>query len=273
MAEERVVRDMRDARGAQDVGHAQGVRDTQDRDAHGVRGARDVRVAQVAQEVQVTRDEQEGQGAREAREPGRRDRKKAATRRNLLRTAARMFADRGYQQTTVKDIAAAAGVTERTFFRYFPSKEDLVFAEILDFVPPLKEEIAARPADEPPYTAVLGGLFAAAGRLDGGLGILFVGAPPRALSTGMRRSAVLTDFEDGIAEALAARLAHRSPAEPAPARALRAAVLARASVAAVRSALIAFTTRDATTTDPPPPLEDFAALLHEAFAVLRSGGE
>jgi AcrR family transcriptional regulator len=219
---------------------------------------------------------QDMQSTQDAQEMGRRDRKKAATRRDLLRSAARMFAERGYQETTVKDIAAAAGVTERTFFRYFPSKEDLVFAELLDFVPLLKQEIARRPADEPPYTAVLGGLLAAAGRLDGGLGILFVGVPPRAMSTGARRSSVLTEFEDGIAEALGGRLAHRSPDEPARTRALRASVLARASVAAVRAALIAFTTRDDAPAGPPPsvpPVEDFAELLREAFAVLRSGGE
>ncbi|WP_225826958.1 TetR family transcriptional regulator [Streptomyces naphthomycinicus] len=218
-------------------------------------------------------EERAVQDTQDEREPGRRDRKKAATRRDLLRSAARMFAERGYQETTVKDIAAAAGVTERTFFRYFPSKEDLVFAEILDFVPLLKEEIARRPADEPPYTAVLGGLFAAAGRLDGGLGILFVGVPPRAMSTGTRRGGVLAGFEDGIAEALGDRLARRSPDEPAPARALRASVLARAAVAAVRGALIAFTTRDDSPADTPVPVEDFARLLREAFAVLRTGGE
>lgn len=218
-------------------------------------------------------EEQGALDVRDVRDMGRRDRKKAATRRILLRTAARMFAERGYQETTVKDIAAAAGVTERTFFRYFPSKEDLVFAEVLDFVPLLKEEIAGRPADEPPYAAVLGGLLAAAGRLDGGLGILFVGMPPRALSTGTRRGGVLAGFEDGVADALGDRLARRWPDEPARARALRASVLARASVAAVRGALIAFTTRDDTPAEPPPPVEDFARLLHEAFAVLRSGGE
>lgn len=206
-------------------------------------------------------------------EMGRRDRKKAATRGSLLRAATRMFAERGYQETTVKDIAAAAGVTERTFFRYFPSKEDLVFAEILDFVPLLGKEIAGRPASEPPYTAVLNGLLAAVEGLDGGLGILFVGAPPRALATGARRTGVLAAFEDGITEALADRLTRRSPDAPAHTRALHASVLARASVAAVRGALIAFATRhDAPAEGPPGSAEDFAQLLREAFAVLPSGG-
>ncbi|MFI2200205.1 TetR/AcrR family transcriptional regulator [Streptomyces sp. NPDC020192] len=199
-------------------------------------------------------------------EPGRRDRKKAATRRTLLQTATRMFAERGYQETTVKDIAAAAGVTERTFFRYFPSKEDLVFAEILDFVPLVQQEILRRPAGEPPLRAVLNSLHAAAAGLDGGLAILVVGAPPRALAGQTRRTHVLTDFEDGIAAALAERFAGLDPEEPPRPRALRASVLARASVAAVRGALLMHTRGD--TESGSLAVDDFGRLLEEAFAVL-----
>ncbi|MEU8973355.1 TetR family transcriptional regulator [Streptomyces monashensis] len=222
------------------------------------------------------------QGAREA-EPGRRDRKKAATRSTLLRTATRMFAERGYQDTTVKDIAAAAGVTERTFFRYFPSKEDLVFAEILDFVPLVQREILRRPADEPPVTAVLHSLLAAAAGVDGGLAVLVVGAPPRALSGQARRTHVLTDFEDGITAALTERFAGLDPEEPSHRRALRASVLARSSVAAVRSALLVHTHGEAETGAPgdaangsrgaaeagSAEVEGFGALLQDAFDVLR----
>ncbi|MFE1198548.1 TetR family transcriptional regulator [Streptomyces olivaceoviridis] len=194
------------------------------------------------------------------RQLGRRDRKKAATRRALLQTAARMFAEHGYQDTTVKGIAAAAGVTERTFFRYFPSKEDLIFTEILDLVPLLRREIPRRPADEPPLTAVLNALLSAAGKLDGGLAILFVGAPPRALSTGTGRTRVLWDFEGAIAEALAERQPDEDP--------LRAQVLARVSVAVIRSALIAYADQDAGI-PPRRSVEDFVVLLREAFETVR----
>ncbi|MFB8176960.1 TetR family transcriptional regulator [Streptomyces sp. NPDC055966] len=218
-------------------------------------------------------------------EPGRRDRKKAATRSTLLQTATRMFAERGYQDTTVKDIAAAAGVTERTFFRYFPSKEDLVFAEILDFVPLVQREILRRPADEPPLTAVLNSLLAAASGLDGGLAILVVGAPPRALTgRAARRTHVLTDFEDGITAALAERFAGLGPEEPPRRRALRASVLARSAVAAVRSALLIHAGGAAGTGAQDEAadgsrgaaeagsaeVDDFGTLLQDAFAVLRS---
>lgn len=56
-----------------------------------------------------------------------RARKKAVTREALIDAAFVMFRDRGYAETTVDDISAAAGVSRSTFFRYFPSKEAVVF--------------------------------------------------------------------------------------------------------------------------------------------------
>jgi AcrR family transcriptional regulator len=58
-----------------------------------------------------------------------RERKRARTRRALIDAAAELFERRGYKQTTIADIAAAADVSTRTFFGYFASKEDLLFAD------------------------------------------------------------------------------------------------------------------------------------------------
>lgn len=79
-------------------------------------------------------------------EPGLRHRKKAATRRSIQEHALRLFLSRGYDATTVTDIAEAADVSPMTFFRYFRTKEDVV--EYDEYDPRLVAAIAARPADE-----------------------------------------------------------------------------------------------------------------------------
>jgi AcrR family transcriptional regulator len=78
--------------------------------------------------------------------------KKAATKHAIQEHALRLFADKGYEATTVEEIAAAAGVSHMTFFRYFPRKEEVV--EYDEYDPLLEDLIAARPPGEAPITAL-----------------------------------------------------------------------------------------------------------------------
>jgi AcrR family transcriptional regulator len=87
-------------------------------------------------------------------ESGLRERKKQQTRQHIAQTAARLFAERGYEQVAIVDVARAAQVAEKTVYNYFPTKEALV----VDLEQPLRERlvelIRTRPPDVSPATAI-----------------------------------------------------------------------------------------------------------------------
>jgi AcrR family transcriptional regulator len=85
--------------------------------------------------------------------PGLRERKKQQTRRLIYETAARLFAERGFEAVTVAEVARTADVSEVTVFNYFPTKEDLFFAGMQFFEERLLEAVRERAADEPVLTA------------------------------------------------------------------------------------------------------------------------
>jgi AcrR family transcriptional regulator len=89
-----------------------------------------------------------------ARPPGVRERTRQAIRDDLADAALRLFTERGFAETTAQEIAAAVGVSERTFFRYFPTKEDVVLGMLDDMGTELAARLAARPAREPALVAL-----------------------------------------------------------------------------------------------------------------------
>jgi AcrR family transcriptional regulator len=92
---------------------------------------------------------------------GLRERKKRKTREAIQREAMRLFQERGYDRTTVEDIAEAAEISPSTFFNYFPSKEDVVLYDRYD--PILIRLLAEGPPGELPSAALRRGLAGLSG--------------------------------------------------------------------------------------------------------------
>jgi AcrR family transcriptional regulator len=88
----------------------------------------------------------------EGQQSGLRERKKARTRASIREHALRLFREQGYHATTVEQIAAAAEVSPSTFFRYFPTKEDVVLQDDMDTR--MVEALERQPAGLGPVTAV-----------------------------------------------------------------------------------------------------------------------
>jgi AcrR family transcriptional regulator len=199
---------------------------------------------------------------------GRREANKQATRAALRDAAARLFAEQGYEATTVAQIASSARVGERTFYRYFDGKDDLLAEQALIWIDVLHQAIRDRPAREGPYLAVARAMSAAAGRLaadaaTGGTWILT--DLPRPVTV-LRRAtpAPLRRLERSIAEALLSRLAEPGQADDPVTAALRAQLVARAAVAVLRTA--AGRHRELVREGEPSP--GVEQLLRECFAEL-----
>jgi AcrR family transcriptional regulator len=192
----------------------------------------------------------------QAQATGLRERKKAQTRRALQEHALRLFMEKGYDATTVQEIAAAAGVSHMTFFRYFPTKEDVVLSDEYD--PLLFGLFASQPAGESAIEALRGAIR------EGFRGIydsdreallartrLIVGAPTvraRLWETQMATESLLTS-------AIAAREGGEVT--------FRTKLIASACLAAITVATVAWAENDGT-----PPLPD---LMDEALRILSEG--
>ncbi|MCK9920533.1 TetR family transcriptional regulator [Frankia sp. AgPm24] len=146
---------------------------------------------------------------------GLRERKKARTRETLVHAAGRLFAERGYEATTVEDIAAAADVSPRTFFRYFPAKDDVVSAIFRSAgLGPL---VDARPPAEPAARSLRAMAFlvlrACADNREKSLAVLHM------IATRPELRARFAEVQQERIDELAGQVARRLGASPDPLRA------------------------------------------------------
>jgi AcrR family transcriptional regulator len=153
-----------------------------------------------------------------------RERKRQRTRDTLLRVAVELFTTRGYEQTTVDDIAAAVDVSQRTFFRYFAGKEDAALALDGLTVARFIEAVRERPAHEAPMEAmrqaVLEGWDSINGIVESVVPVeqflrmyRVIESTPVLLAAHLRRSA---EVEETIARVLAEREGLDVDADPRP---------------------------------------------------------
>jgi AcrR family transcriptional regulator len=155
---------------------------------------------------------------------GLRERKKARTHEAIQEAALRLFRTQGYEATTVEQIAEAAEVSPSTFFRYFPTKEDVVIHDALD--PLMFAAFEQQPAELSPIQAMRASMAAVFGSLSPDQVALERERAELILSVPELRARMLDDLAAtirGFAEALAARVGRS--ADELPVRAFAGAVV------------------------------------------------
>lgn len=172
-------------------------------------------------------------GADDAAAPlGLRERKKEQTRERLKQAALDLFARRGFDDVTVDEIAEAADVSKSTLFRYYETKEDLLFADAVGHRDALVRALAGRPAEEPVLVSLRASLrsladYYQADRQRAVTRNRIMAESPALAARSLERQVV---WEEGLAAVLLPRLGGGPDAET------RAGVLAAASMGVVRVA-------------------------------------
>ena len=163
-----------------------------------------------------------------------RERKKERTRDLLVREAIRLFSEQGFDDTSVDEIASAAEVSPRTFFRYFPTKADVVFADLPSRIALLKDTLET---DRPVHTSVRDVLSSSLDALDSDTA-LFTTRNRLVLEHPQLRGRLLELF--ATAEGMVAEAYGRQASLPGSALGPRLA--AAISVGSGRSAILTWTT-------------------------------
>jgi AcrR family transcriptional regulator len=199
-------------------------------------------------------------------EAGLRERKKRRTREAIVDAAMDLFDERGFEGTTVADIAARADIAPRTYFAYFPSKEDVVFSDFEETFTSLQARLRDREPGETAIDALREWLVGMLGEKD------FGDERERCRRRLIRENPSLDahdrhlhgQFESALAEAIAADVG----GEPSD---LRARMVAASAVAAFDK--LGEDYKDGADPGAPPFGGDPMAMLDEALRFLRAGVE
>jgi AcrR family transcriptional regulator len=189
---------------------------------------------------------------------GLRERKKAETRRALTSAAVRLAGEHGPDGVTVEQIADAAGVSPRTFFNYFATKEDAIVGISPTQPSELLEDMKRRPANEPPFESLRVAITATAERLRADVGEwsarnrLVQQHPTLAVRRASRFAVVERELVDEVARRTGLDADH--DAYPA--------LVVTAALAALRVSLTVWHEGDP---------REFKGVLADAFAVLERG--
>ncbi|MFJ9414296.1 TetR/AcrR family transcriptional regulator [Streptomyces sp. NPDC101227] len=155
---------------------------------------------------------------------GLRERKKQRTRDALIRAALELFTEQGYEATTIDEIAETVDVSQRTYFRYFANKEEVVFAVQEMVEARFLAELRERPATEAPLTALRSAVMVAWDEIGSAIASVvpvelhmrsyrMIESTPALVAAHLRRS---SDLEEQIARLIAAREGLDVDADPRP---------------------------------------------------------
>jgi AcrR family transcriptional regulator len=197
-----------------------------------------------------------GETGSEALREGLRERKKAKTRRALEDAALHLFQRQGFDHTTVEQIADACDVSPRTFFRYFATKEDVLFGDSAEKHAAFDAALEARPLDEPPLRSLRAAALELCGTIGGDrerrkVRAEIIAATPVLRARGSERQ---DDWNDAATQILVRRGAPGSP--------LTIRLVVAASNAAMRAAVQTWLQDEATELD---------TLIGDAFDQLAAG--
>jgi AcrR family transcriptional regulator len=164
---------------------------------------------------------------------GLRERKKVHTREALAQAALDLFARQGFDHTTIDEIADMCDISPRTFFRYFPSKEAVLYADADQRRDQLMQALAERPAGEAPLVSIRQVLLALVRGLENDRGRLLEKRRIFAETASLRSASLehQQGWEDAILEAMRSRQTSSAGPSPFEIRLVTSLVLAALRVA------------------------------------------